>query len=226
MALPTLCDWHLFFQSGSWCYGISELLYQLIICFTSILSGGWLCRTEQHVLKQPMGTGSRRPNMVIGRTTVLVINSNVITMGVTALHKLHLSPSGGAVNKCVISGSGFTAVSPLFNGIQQHLSLSIIPQPSASSSCWKYRKYHRVWSPCGNAVVKCAYVYLPALLCECPGIHRRVFIGNSTMVGILSPSVYNTFTFSLLKLHHLNTTFSDTKLFPQQDTVFWPPLPF
>ncbi|MFN8143786.1 MAG: hypothetical protein U0073_05150 [Bacteroidia bacterium] len=163
------------------------------------------------------GTGSRRPNMVIGRNNSSGnANSNVITMGVTAPPQItSFSPSGGAAGtSVVISGSGFTAVSNvLFNGIQAtSFVVNNSSQITAVAPVGSTGNITVVTSPCGNAVSSSAYVYPSGITMNVRVFIEGFYIGNSTMVGILSPSVTDTLTIQFAEAASPNAIlFSDTK---------------
>ncbi|HRH66112.1 MAG TPA: hypothetical protein PLU53_07430 [Bacteroidia bacterium] len=152
---------------------------------------------------QSTGTsGTRRPNMVIGRNTYSgSVVSNGITMNVIALPQITtFAPlSGNPGTAVVITGSGFSGVTNvLFNGTPATSFIVNSPtQITATAPSGSSGVITVVTSACGNAISAGAFNYGSGITMNIKLFIEGFYLGNGTMTGVISPSVTDTVTAEL-----------------------------
>ncbi|MBK6444630.1 MAG: IPT/TIG domain-containing protein [Bacteroidetes bacterium] len=163
------------------------------------------------------GTGSRRPNMVIGRNNGSGnANSNILTMSITALPAISsFAPASGSPGTSVIiTGSGFAGVNNvLFNGTPAtSFTVNSSTQITAIAPSSSNGPITVVTSPCGNAISASSFSYSTGITLNLKIFIEGFYLGGGEMIGIISPSITDTLTVELaLAVAPYTILYSDTK---------------
>lgn len=148
-------------------------------------------------------SGSRRPNMKIGRNSSSgSATSNVLTVSVVAIPGISsFAPtSGSAGTSVVITGTNFAAVTNvLFNGVAATSFIVNSPtQITAVAPASGTGPITVVTSTCGNTVSAGNFSYAATgFTLSVKMFIEGFYLGSSTMIGVISPTVTDTVTIEL-----------------------------